>query len=289
MTDFVALNTLRDEARQRADQVNSEFVTDAELNGYLNNSWSELYDMLVSKYQDDYFLTSTSITVTSGTSSYSLPSDFYKARGVDLNINTNQNTPLQRYTFADRTRDSLVRYARDVKYRIQANNIVFAPSPSNNTATLWYIPHPRKLQSVTPSAISRGSTTTWTVPSTHSFVAGDKINAIGFFATNYNVEQTVSSVTSTTVVTDLNSSALSDPTVYGTLESMQDFVNAGWRQYVSVDSAIMMMLKEESDISGLVYVKQGLLERIEIMAEDRDSGEPARVTNVAAYEQYFMY
>ena len=42
MTDFVALNTLRDEARQRADQVNSEFVTDAELNGYLNNSWSEL-------------------------------------------------------------------------------------------------------------------------------------------------------------------------------------------------------------------------------------------------------
>ena len=289
MTDFVALNTLRDEARQRADQVNSEFVTDAELNGYLNNSWSELYDILVSKYQDDYFLTSTSITVTSGTSSYSLPSDFYKARGVDLNINDNQNTPLQRYTFADRTRDSLVRYARDVKYRIQANTIVFAPSPSNNTATLWYIPHPRKLQSVTPSAISRGSTTTWTVPSTHSFVAGDKINAIGFFATNYNVEQTVSSVTSTTVVTDLNSSALSDPTVYGTLESMQDFVNAGWRQYVSVDSAIMMMLKEESDISGLVYVKQGLLERIEIMAEDRDSGEPARVTNVAAYEQYFMY
>ena len=289
MTDFVALNTLRDEARQHADQVNSEFVTDAELNGYLNNSWSELYDILVSKYQDDYFLTSTSITVTSGTSTYSLPSDFYKARGVDLNINTNQNTPLQRYTFADRTRDSLVRYARDVKYRIQANNIVFAPSPSNNTATLWYIPHPRKLQSVTPTGISRGSTTTWTVPSTHSFIAGDKINAIGFFATNYNVEQTVSSVSSTTVVTDLNSSALSDPTVYGTLESMQDFVNAGWRQYVCVDSAIMMMLKEESDISGLVFVKQGLLERIEIMAEDRDSGEPARVTNVAAYEQYFMY
>ena len=70
MTDFVALNTLRDEARQRADQVNSEFVTDSELNGYLNNSWSELYDILVSKYQDDYFLTSTSITVTSGTSTY---------------------------------------------------------------------------------------------------------------------------------------------------------------------------------------------------------------------------
>lgn len=289
MTDFVALNTLRDEARQRADLVNSNFVTDAELNGYLNDSWSELYDILVSKYQNDYFLTSTSITVTSGTSTYSLPSDFYKARGVDLNINNNQNTPLQRYTFADRTRDSLVRYARDVKYRIQANNIVFAPAPSNNTATLWYVPHPRKLQSVTPSGISRGSTTTWTVPSTHSFVAGDKINSINFYATAYNVEQTISSVTSTTVVTDLDSSGLSDPSVYGTLESMQDFVNAGWKSYVCVNAGISMLLKEESDISGLVYMKEGLLNRIEIMAEDRDSGEPARVTNVAAYEQYFMY
>ena len=42
MTAYVALNELRDRTRQRADQVNSQFITDAELNGYLNNSWSEL-------------------------------------------------------------------------------------------------------------------------------------------------------------------------------------------------------------------------------------------------------
>ena len=289
MTDYVSLNDLRDRSRQRSDMVNNNFVTDAELNGYLNNSWAELYDILVSKYQVDYFLTSSSISITSGTSSYDLPADFYKARGVDLIINTDQSTPLRRYTFADRTRDSLVRYARDVKYRIQANNIVFAPSPSNNTATLWYIPKPKKLQSVTPTGISRGSTTTWTVPSTHTFAASDKINAISFSASDYNVEQTVSSVTGTTVVTDLDSSGLSDPTIYGTLESLQDFFNAGWQEYVEIDTCIKMMVKEESDVSAFLVLKGQVLNRIEIMAEDRDSGEPTQVTNVAAYESYFMY
>ena len=115
MTDFVALDDLRLKTRQRADQVNSQFVSDDELDGYINNSYSELYDIIVSRYDDDYFLKSYSLTVNSGTASYDLPSDFYKARGVDLIISTNESTPLQRYVFADRTRDSLARYARDVK------------------------------------------------------------------------------------------------------------------------------------------------------------------------------
>ena len=58
MTDYVALNDLRLKARQRSDQVNSQFVTDSELDGYVNNSYSELYDIIVSRYDDDYFLTS---------------------------------------------------------------------------------------------------------------------------------------------------------------------------------------------------------------------------------------
>lgn len=289
MTDYVALNELRDRSRQRADFVNNNFVTDSELNGYLNNSWSELYDILVSKYQVDYFLKSSSISVTSGTSSYDLPADFYKARGVDLVINTNQSTPLRRYTFADRTRDSLVRYARDVKYRIQGNNIVFAPSPSSSTCTLWYTPKPRRLLSITPTGISRGSTTTWTVPATHTFVADDKINAINFSASDYNVEQTISSVTNTTIVTNLDSSGLSDPVIYGTVESMQDFMNAGWQEYCELDSGIKMKAKQEEDITSFLVLKGQTLNRIEIMAEDRDSGEPTTVTNVASYESYYMY
>lgn len=289
MTDFVALDDLRLKTRQRADQVNSQFVSDDELDGYINNSYSELYDIIVSRYDDDYFLKSYSLTVNSGTASYDLPSDFYKARGVDLIISTNESTPLQRYVFADRTRDSLARYARDVKYRIQGNQIYFAPAPDSNTATLWYIPKPRKIQSQTPTAISRGSTTTWTVPYTHSFVANDRVKAVGFTSADYNREQTISSVTETTIVTDFDSSALSDPTTFGTLNTMVDLFNAGWQEYILVDSAVKCLVKSEDDPTAMLVLKGQLRERIFDMSETRDSGEPPRVTNVNSYESYFLY
>jgi len=289
MTDYVALNDLRLKARQRSDQVNSQFVTDSELDGYVNNSYSELYDIIVSRYDDDYFLTSYALTVSSGTASYDLPSDFYKARGVDLIISTNESTPLQRYVFADRTRDSLARYARDVKYRIQGNKIHFAPAPDSNTATLWYIPKPRKLQSATPSVVSRGSTTTYTVPYTHSFAVGDRLNLVDFINTGYNVEQTVTAVTSVTVVTDLDSTGLADPTTIGTLNSMVDLFNAGWQEYIELDSAIKCLVKGEEDPTAMLVLKGQLRDRIFDMSETRDSGEPPRVTNVASYESYFLY
>ena len=38
--------------RQRADFVNSQFVTDAELTSYINQSYFELYDLLIQKYGD---------------------------------------------------------------------------------------------------------------------------------------------------------------------------------------------------------------------------------------------
>ena len=161
--------------------------------------------------------------------------------------------------------------------------------PSSNTATLWYTPKPQTLQSVTPTGITRGSTTTWTVPSTHTFVADDKVNAITFSADAYNVEQTISSVTATTIVTDLDSSGLSDPTIYGTLESMFNFFNAGWQEYLELDSSIKILVKEESDVSPYLILKAQLRDRLEGIAELRDSGEPPRVPNVASYEQYYMY
>ena len=47
MTDYVALSDLRTLVRQRADQENSQFVTDEELRQYINRGYAGLYDMLV--------------------------------------------------------------------------------------------------------------------------------------------------------------------------------------------------------------------------------------------------
>jgi hypothetical protein len=97
MTDYVALSDLRTLVRQRADQENSQFVTDEELRQYINRGYAELYDLLVTNAtSEDYFLNSSTVTLVSGTQTYDLPADFYKLRGVDLNMGSD-TFPLRRY------------------------------------------------------------------------------------------------------------------------------------------------------------------------------------------------
>ena len=286
MTDYVTLTELRTLTRQRADMENSQFVDDTELTRYLNNSWGELYNLIGENFNEDYFTTSTTISLTSGTDSYSLPSDFYKLRGVDLVVTSTESVPLRRYNWAQRKRNSLTVYARDYRYRLQKNSIVFTPVPStSDSVKLFYIPSPRKLESVTPSGVTTGSTTTYTV-SSHSFVADDVVNVSGFLATDYNSQQTVQSVTATTIVTDLDSSALSAPTSIGTVESVFDFYT-GWDEYIILDSAIKMLVKEEQDVTGLMVQKNMLKERMITESQNRDAGEPQTVTDVVSYQKFY--
>jgi len=286
MTDYVNLTELRILTRQRADQENSQFVTDTELTRYLNNSWGELYNLIIENFNDDYFTTSNTFSLTSGTDTYDLPSDFYKSRGVDLVVSSTESVPLRRYNWAQRTRNSVTVYARDYRYRIQKGSIVFTPAPSSNDSIkLWYIPSPKRLLSKTTTAITRGSTTMWTTGS-HEFVVGDTITGQGFLATDYNVDQTVTAVGTNTVTTDLDSTGLADPTSYGTIESRFDFY-AGWDEYLIVDSAIKMQVKEEQDVTGLMVQKNQLVERIITESQNRDAGEPQVVTDVVSYEQFY--
>jgi len=286
MTDYVNLTELRTLARQRADQENSQFVTDTEITRYLNNSWGELYNLIIENFNDDYYTTSNTFSLTSGTDTYDLPSDFYKSRGVDLVVTSTESVPLRRYNWAQRTRNSVTVYARDYRYRIQKGSIVFTPSPSSNDSIkLWYIPSPKRLLSKTTTAITRGSTTMWTTGS-HEFVVGDTITGQGFLATDYNVDQTVTAVGTNTVTTDLDSTGLADPTSYGTIESRFDFY-AGWDEYLIVDSAIKMQVKEEQDVTGLMVQKNQLVERIITESQNRDAGEPQVVTDVVSYEQFY--
>ena len=286
MTDYVNLTELRTLARQRADQENSQFVTDTEITRYLNNSWGELYNLIIENFNDDYYTTSNTFSLTSGTDTYDLPSDFYKSRGVDLVVTSTESVPLRRYNWAQWTRNSVTVYARDYRYRIQKGSIVFTPSPSSNDSIkLWYIPSPKRLLSKTTTAITRGSTTMWTTGS-HEFVVGDTITGQNFLATTYNVDQTVTAVGTNTVTTDLDSTGLADPTSYGTIESRFDFYT-GWDEYIIIDSAIKMLLKEEADVTALLLQKNQLTERIITESQNRDAGEPQVVTDVVSYEQFY--
>ena len=69
----MSLPQLRTASRQRADMVYSQFVSEAELNSYINASYFELYDLLVQKYGNDYYMTQYSFQLVGNQERYDLP------------------------------------------------------------------------------------------------------------------------------------------------------------------------------------------------------------------------
>lgn len=221
----VTLASLRDQARQRADMQNSEFVSDSELNVYLNNSAWELYDVVVSRFEDQFIYTDSitglppTYTITNTSENwFTLPTNFYKLRGVDRNQDSGNDVwfTLSKWNFAERNNflDRGVRSywgASGACYRILGNKVQILPQgDSAGTYRLWFVPK----------------------------------------------------MTEMTANVDLDSS----------LEM--------WSEYIVVDSAIKCLIKEESDTSMLMNIKQALLARIEAMSANRDAGSPEKIANV---------
>ena len=142
---------LRTRSRQLADMVDNEFVSDSELNNYINFAIAELHDLLVAAYGSDYFLSSTTGTTTSGTQDYSLPSDFYKLRGVDVKINNSDWFNVKPFNFNERNRfDDSTSWTylglSNLRYRIMGSNLKFTPTPDNaQQYRIWYVPVATKL------------------------------------------------------------------------------------------------------------------------------------------------
>ncbi len=146
MASSVTLGSLKLQARERADMVNSKFIDDAELTRFINGSIKELYDWLVNAGEFYYIATQT-INITSGADSYPLASDFYKLLGVDLVVDTLGNgVTLKPFQFEQRnsylfTPTWNVVGLSYLRYMLQGNNIKFVPVPSGaNECKLFYAP-----------------------------------------------------------------------------------------------------------------------------------------------------
>lgn len=144
---------LLDRIRQRADQVSSGFVTDAELLNLCNVYRRELDDLLIKAFGNDYSATSTTFSATANTENYSLSGltsgTFYKSLGVDI-ADTSSPTgwrDIKAYNFHDRnlpTQQSAftTNLANgDVKYRLYGTSLSLRPVPTGTISMkLWYIP-----------------------------------------------------------------------------------------------------------------------------------------------------
>lgn len=138
MATTMTLLQLRTAVRQRADMVRASgvytnaFVTDAELNSYINQSYFGLYDLLVQKYGDDYFVATPQLITTDGTNyMYALAADCYKVLGVDLLIQgTNViYTPIKRFNFGGR----------------ESNYYTGGTPQAGLNVRVWYIPRMTQL------------------------------------------------------------------------------------------------------------------------------------------------
>lgn len=138
------LLALRTRAKQRANMENSSFLSTAEWNENINYAISELRDIIVSKVGDDYFATSQSISLISGTESYALPATFYKILWVEILGDDGYYTKLKRYEISEQNQggNPLSAFTPDIRYRVIGDNLHFTPSRviGGRTARLWFVP-----------------------------------------------------------------------------------------------------------------------------------------------------
>lgn len=164
----MSLFEIRLRSQQTADRVNSEFVDRPEWNSFLRLAMYELYDLLITAYEE-YFASSYVFINTNGTvQNYPLPDGvtnyiggaypntsgtpalaFYKLAGVDLGINTSNNAwvTLERYDFIQRNKyvypnsTSTIYGVYNMRYRMMGNNLNLIPTPAGNQQIrLWYSP-----------------------------------------------------------------------------------------------------------------------------------------------------
>lgn len=151
MSAFVRLDTMRTQVRYRANlESQTAFITNAEINSYLNYWLRDLYDLVVQARGQDSVRKTQSISTVSGTASYSLASDFYQLLSVDATLGTNLVQTLRPYMEADRNRFQWVpgwSYSSPAFYRIIGSTALSGASPSS--PSIKFIPTPSGVYTVT--------------------------------------------------------------------------------------------------------------------------------------------
>lgn len=164
----MSLYELRLRAQQAADLVNSQFIVQSEWNSFIRLAMYELYDLLITSYEDLFASSYVYITTNGTTQNYPLPDGFsnylggtytgvsgtpalafYKLAGMDLGVNTSNNAwvTLLKYDFIERNKyvypnsTSTIYGVYNMRYRLMGNLVNIIPTPSGNQQIrMWYSP-----------------------------------------------------------------------------------------------------------------------------------------------------
>jgi hypothetical protein len=151
MTAF-SLTTLRARVREKADMPSTQFVTDTanSLDAFINEGIQKLHDKLIEAYDSDYVEKSQAFTYVAN-QDVSLPTDFYKLLGVDLNYGAGVVT-LNKYNRRERNSykniNALGLFGPMPSYKLTSvgglagtGALRFLPQPAaGSTGVIWYSP-----------------------------------------------------------------------------------------------------------------------------------------------------
>lgn len=159
---IVTLQQLMDRSRQRADQVNSGFVTDSELISWINVYKREYEDLLVRTFGADYSATSATFSATANTENYNLSAltggTFYKLQGLDVADSSSPTgwRDVKSFNFHERNRISgyqtvlPTQQNGEVRYRLWGQNLTLRPVPTGTIQMkLWWTPQSTALSLTT--------------------------------------------------------------------------------------------------------------------------------------------
>ncbi len=161
----ISLGYLRYLTQLRSDKLNSQYLTMDEWNSNINQSMFELYDILTTKFGDDYFFAPPLLISLTGQNSYPLPDGsnypingvnspaIFKLNGVDANISGPQSGPNAAWVALARSnwndRDKYTSYpgqagalnnVYQMSYREMGQSLFIFPSNINQTIRIWYVP-----------------------------------------------------------------------------------------------------------------------------------------------------
>lgn len=296
----VTLREIMTLVRQEADQVNSLFITEPELVSFINNSYKDLYNLLVGAYSEDYYAAIPVTFTTQGNQDkYDLPNGilpfydndgnvitppaFYKLLGVDFQISRNNvqgYVTLKKFTFSERNKFAVPNFANfwgftNLRYRLLGNQIWLTPVPmAGQNIRLYYVPRPVNLINTIYMSTTASSTAATVVDTTTPQVG------MSVFGDNIAPNTIITAIVGANVT--LSEAALGTDNAPVQIFDYNQTIDgiAGYEEYITIDAAIKCKDKEESDVSVLAARKNEKKRDIEGIAASRDPGTASRVADV---------
>lgn len=143
MSNRTTLADIRKRAIRRANlqaqSGQSRAVTSDEVNDYINDSYSELHDLLILRYGSDYFVRVKILTIPAQSESFALPDDFSKMKAVYyLQAGTPPYVRIRLKEFMENEREALqsqfvvpFTYGIYMQYRVADMRLELAPVPNS--------------------------------------------------------------------------------------------------------------------------------------------------------------